>query len=83
MSTSYEALRVAKEEHTKINHINFNNFKLQPYLSSYLFYKEAFTLFNMRANTVNRLKKCFPSVYHNNIKWKLGCSSEDTINHIF
>ena len=84
MSTSYEALRVAKEEHIKINHINFNNFNLQPYLSSDLFnHKEAFTLFNMRANTVNSFKKCFPSSYQNNIKWKLGCSSGDTINHIF
>ena len=46
-------------------------------------HEEASTLFNMRANTVNGIKKCFPSFYKNDIKCKLGCSSEDTINHIF
>ena len=46
-------------------------------------HEEASTLFNMRANTVNGIKKCFPTFYKNDIKCKLGCLSEDTMDHIF
>ena len=84
ISASFKALKVIQDEHIKIKHINYNNFKLQPYLASDVFnHEEASTLFNMRANTVNGFKKCFPTFYKNDINCKLGCSSEDTINHIF
>ena len=83
-SASFQALRANQEEHIKVKHIKYNDFKIQPYLASEMFsYEEASTLFNMRANTVNGFKKCFPKCYANDIKCKLGCLSEDSINHIF
>ena len=45
-------------------------------------YDKASTLFDMRANTVNGFKKCFPTLYANDIQCKLGCSNEDSISHI-
>ena len=82
-SASFTALKSIQEDHIKIQHIKYNDFKLQPYLTSELFtYEEASTLFNMRANTVNGFKKCFPTLYANDIQCKLGCSNEDSISHI-
>ena len=38
-------------------------------------------LFNMRANTVNSFKMCFTSLYRNDLKCKLGCQEEDSLDH--
>ena len=43
--------------------------------------KEAYALFNMRADTVNGFKKCFPILHENNLQCKLGCWDEDSIRH--
>ena len=57
-----------------MNHLQYNGFKLQPYLElERINYDEASTLFNIRADTVNGVKKCFPSFYDNYIQCKLGC----------
>ena len=40
-------------------------------------------LFNMRANTVNGYKACFPSAYRNDANCKLGCEEGDSIAHMF
>ena len=40
-------------------------------------------LFNMRSNTVNGLKMCFPNMYKNNTLCKLGCLEEDSLDHCF
>ena len=37
----------------------------------------------MRANFINGYKMCFSSVNRNDILCKLGCKSEDSINHVF
>ena len=79
----FTALKATQEDHIKIKHIKYNEFKLQPYLASELFtYEEASTVFNMRGNTVNGFKKCFPTFYANDIQCKLGCLNEDSISHL-
>ena len=83
-TATFRALRTLQDNHTKIKHINYNGFRLQPYLQSErLNSKEASTLFNMRADTVNGIKKCFPKLYENNMQCKLGCLDEDSIRHIY
>ena len=82
-SPRFQALRAIKEEHIKVKHIKYSDFKLQPYLASEIFNsEEVSTLFNMRANTVIGFMKCFPKFYANDIQCKLGYLSDDSINHL-
>ena len=58
------ALRTLQDNPTKMKHIKYNGFRLQPYLQSErLNRKEASTPFNMRADRVNEIKKCFPKLF--------------------
>ena len=41
------------------------------------------TLYNLRANTVNTYKMCFPNAFQNDKTCKLGCNEEDTIAHAY
>ena len=83
-TATFKSLKALQDNHIKIKHINYNKFTLQSYLESDKFsFEEASTLFNMRADTVNGIKKCFPKLYENNIQCKLGCLEEDSINHIY
>ena len=44
---------------------------------------EAAMVLNMRGQTVNGIKMCFASIYQNDKMCKLGCQTEDTLEHIF
>ena len=69
-------------EHTKINTIKYNSFKMQPYLDSEILTTEQISmLFNMRSNTVNGFKMCFSSLYRNDTSCKLGCQEQDSLDH--
>ena len=60
--------------------IKYDSFKIQPCFVSEILNLEQ-TLFNMRANTVNSFKMCFTSLYRNDLKCKLGCQEEDSLEH--
>ena len=82
-SAAFSSLKVTQSSHIKINKINYNSFSTQTYLNSQeISFEESSTLFNIRANTVNGFKTCFPSIYRNNLNCKLGCKdSPDSIEH--
>ena len=84
-SAAFNSLKCLQDQHKKIKHIKYSQFKIQEYMKSSNFSSEEMsTLFNMRADTINSFKMCFPSVYRNNKTCKLLCSEEeDSISHIF
>jgi hypothetical protein len=47
--------------------------------SNLLSSEEMSTLYNLRADTVNGYKMCFPNAYQNDKNCKLGCIEKDTI----
>ena len=62
----------------------YMQFQTQPYLQSSQFsLEEIAMLYNMRADTVNGYKKCFPSIYRNDLVCKFLCQEEDSISHAF
>ena len=67
---------------TKVNTIKYPEFNIQPYLNNPTFtFEESSTLFNARANTVNTFKMCFTSMHRNNLNCRLGCLTEDSLEH--
>ena len=61
-SAAFSALKDVQSSHTKVKNISYPKFSLQPYLASDTFSsEESSLLFNMRADTVNGFKMCFPS----------------------
>ena len=80
---AFSALKETQSSRVKINKIIYTSFSIQPYLKfQELSLEESSTLFNIRANTVNGFKTCFPSMYRNNLNCKLGCTdSLDSIEH--
>ena len=83
-SAAFESLKLKQSGHIKIKHIKYQNNKGQPYLKSNLLSsEESATLFNLRSNTVNGYKMCFPSVYRNDKSCKLGCLVYDSIDHLY
>ena len=38
-------------------------------------------LFNMGANTVNGFKMCFTSMHRSDLRCKLGCQANDSLDH--
>ena len=75
-------LKETQLTHTKINTIIYPDFSTQSYLHSpTLTFEESSTLFNARANTVNSFKMCFTSMNRNNLNCRLGCNSEDSLEH--
>jgi hypothetical protein len=83
-SSAFKALLEVQTTHKKVRTIKYSEFQIQKYLLNDSFTTEqASTMFNIRANTVNGFKACFPSVYRNNPECKLGCTEEDTLDHVF
>ena len=81
---AFESLKLIQSEHDKVKHIKYRSFKPQSYFMSALFNcEESSILFNMRANTVNRHKMCFPICYKSNTICKLGCPPQDSLDHCF
>ena len=79
---TFSYLRETQLTHTKINTISYPKFTIQPYLECQSFsFTESFTLFNVRANTVNSFKMCFTSMNRNNLNCRLGCLEEDSLEH--
>ena len=73
-SAAFSSLKVTQSSHLKIKKIIYTSLNTQTYLNSQeLSFEESSTLFNIRANTVNGFKTCFPSIYRNNLNCKLGC----------
>ena len=57
---------------------------MQEYMrSNVLSSVEMSTLYNLRANTVNGYKMCFPNAFQNAKTCKLGCNEEDAIAHAY
>ena len=57
---------------------------MQEYMrSNVLSSEEMSPLDNLRANTVNGYKMCFPNAFQNDKTCKLGCNEEDTIAHAY
>ena len=77
------SLKVTQSSHIKVSAIKYSDFITQPYLKSQdLTFEESSTIFNIRANTVNGYKTCFPSIYRNDLNCKLGClDSLDSLEH--
>ena len=83
-AAAFESLKCIQSEHEKGKHIEYKSFKIQPYLISASFsYEESCMLFNMRSNTVNGFKMCFPNFYKSNTFCKLGCLEQDSIVNCF
>ena len=83
-SAAFSTLKDVQSSHTKVKNISYPKFSLQPYLASDTFSsEESSLLFNMRADTVNAFKMCFPSAHRNDNLCKLGCGVEDSISHAF
>ena len=83
-SATFAAMQSLKLGHTKIRRIMYMQFQTQPYLQSSQFsLEEIAMLYNMRADTVNGYKKCFPSIYRNDLVCKFLCQEEDSISHAF
>ena len=79
---TFTQLKLMQSEHTKINTIKYESFKIQPYIDSDILTSEQIsTLFNMRANTINGFKMCFSSMHRNDTMCKLGCMEEDSLQH--
>ena len=83
-SATFKSLKALQSEHSKIRDISYTEYRLQSYLKcDKLNKEESSTIFNMRANTVNSFKICFPTLYTNDTLCKLGCQGEDSIRHVF
>ena len=79
---TFTKLKEMQSEHTKINTIKYESFKIQPYIDSDILTSEQIsTLFNMRANTINGFKMCFSSMHRNYTMCKLGCMEKDSLQH--
>jgi hypothetical protein len=82
-NAAFSALQKTKLSHTKVKNIEYPDFKLQPYMHSRQLSKDQVsTLFNLRADTVNGYKECFPHAYVD-LLCKLGCNESDSISHMF
>jgi hypothetical protein len=83
-SAAFKSLLETQSKHIKVRNIIYKEFKMQSYLEDGKYSTEqASMLFNMRANTVNGYKDCFPSAYRDDPKCKLGCNEGDSIDHVF
>ena len=83
-AAAFESLKCIQSEHEKVKHIEYKSLRIQPYMiSASLSYEESSMLFNMRADTVNGFKMCFPNFYKNNTFCMLGCLEQDSIAHCF
>ena len=82
-AAAFSVLKELQSSHIKISSIKFTSFETQPYLKSQVLrLDESSTLFNIRANTVNGFKACFPSINRNNLNCKLGClDCLDSLEH--
>ena len=82
-SAAFSSLKVTQSSHIKIKNIIYTSFNTQTYLNSQeISLEESSTLFNIRENTVNAFKTCFPSIYRNNLNCRLGCKDNlDSIEH--
>ena len=55
---TFNKLKDMQSEHTKINNIKYDNFKIKPYIVRVILNPEQMALlFNMRANPVNSFKR--------------------------
>ena len=76
---AFRYLQEQKSRHTKVKNIEYNELKLQPYLES----EEAAVLMNIRGQCINGVKMCFKTTFENDKYCKLGCQTDDNIEHIF
>ena len=81
-SATFKLLKETQQNHIKIKHIEYEQFQMQPYLTSHLFSNdEVSTLFNLRASTINGYKSSTSSMYRKNMGCKLGCLEVDSPAH--
>ena len=81
---AFQTLHEKKLKHSKIKQIEHKEFKMQKYFESEaLTAEQASTLLNLRGQSINGIKMCFPSSFQNDKMCKLGCQTEDNIEHVF
>ena len=71
-------LNKLKESHSKVDHISFEELKIQPYLKSPLFSNmETSLLFALRSRTEETFKANFRNMYGNVVPCPLECKNKD------
>ena len=81
-TATFISLKETQLTHTKVRTINYTEYAIQPYLSTpALSFEESSTFFNARAKTINSFKMCFTSIHKNNLNYKLGCLSQNSLEH--
>ena len=79
-TATFISLKETQLTHTKVRTINYTEYAIQPYLSTpALSFEESSTFFNARAKTINSFKMCFTSIHKNNLNYKLGCLSQNSL----
>ena len=81
-AASFKHLMELQNNHSKMDNINYSEFKLSNYMRNPLFdYESTTTLFSLRTRTVRGIKNDFRGMYVD-IMCPLGCTNTDTIPHI-
>ena len=77
-------LKTLQSNHSKVKHIQYDQFKIQSYLTSPLFStKLTAILFNMRSSMTKGFQSNFPSMNNHQSICPFKCASRDEQRHIF
>ena len=80
---AFKDLLNKQKEHSKVRNIKYDDFVIQPYLTSELFQpKIAKIVTAIRSKCVRGIKENFPKQYKYNMKCPLQSDTEDTQEHI-
>ena len=78
---AFRDLKEIQSSHSKVKNITYDNFIIQPYITSSIFTNEMTEiLFNMRSCMTKTFKSNFSSFYKENMKCSLKCSDPNALD---
>ena len=81
-NAAFEALIKIQQKHTKVNHLRYDEFKCQEYLTSGIFSNEEISILSsLRSHTLRSIKSNFRHFYQGNTNCPLLCTPDGIIPH--
>ena len=81
-NAAFEALMKIQQKHTKVNHLRYDEFKCQEYLTSGIFSNEEISILSsLRSHTLRSIKSNFRHFYQGNTNCPLLCTPDGIIPH--
>ena len=81
LAAAFKQYLTIKQSKSKVKNIQYDELKIQPYLSSNLFSnEECYLLFNLRSRMID-VKNNFKSKFSENMNCRMNCSEEENISH--